>query len=203
MALEQEVKLALPDAAAYQRVCDGLSGFEGENEQSNTYWDREDRVLTRAGVLLRLRFEGGGATLTVKKGASVEGDGTFRVEEDEAPVDVELARAIAAGEREFASLESPVLDRLVGHFGDLAPWTKWGAMQNVRRCYRTASGLLLEVDRTVFPSGAVEWEVEAESDDPEAAAVEVRGLLDALGVDYEPQTRSKSDRLRADLESAS
>ena len=79
--------------------------------------------------------------------------------------------------------------------GSLAGVVPWGRLCNLRRRYFSGD-LVVEVDRSDFPEGRVEWEVELENatDHPEAVQ-QLIDLMDRWGVRHEPQTSTKSARL--------
>lgn len=194
---ETELKLALATADDYERVRDRLPGFEGELEQENRYYDLPGSPLGRSGVLWRLRRTSQGFTLTVKRKAEVE-DGYFQSEEHEEPLEDEVGEAIYRDPSRWTTVESGIVTALADEFGPLADVKPWGSMSNRRRRYRLREDVLVELDRTEFGPGDVEWEIEVEHRDPHT----VRALLAPYleGIESHPQTRTKSQRLQARLE---
>ncbi len=198
-AREREWKLALASEADADSLRSVLPPPFEETIQNNTYWDLPGRPLSAAGVLVRLRLEerarGARAFVTVKDAAVRSAGGLFEAPEDEEEVPVAAAREVLAGARGLASLGTGVLARLARRQGALDRLEQWGAMKNLRRRYRLAGDLVVELDRTEFPDGGVEWEIELESAEVAAAARALSALLGRAGVVAQPQTLTKSERL--------
>ncbi len=189
--VERELKLQLQGEQNYEKLCAQLPGFVGEELQQNSYWDLPDYPLTRRQIMLRLRIEGQQALITVKRSAQRSPSGVFEAAEDEAPVDLDLARKAEAGTLPLESLSSAVLTRLAGEVGTLEGLCKWGELRNVRRRYRLPKGAVVEVDRSDYPEGHTHWEVEVEGD--VTAHAQLKPYLD--GIQVRPQTLTKSERL--------
>ncbi len=151
--------------------------------------------MRAARTLLRLRFEGGHAWVTVKGPARVSAGGIFEAEEDEEEVAIAPARRAARVGSGLAALGGGVLERLQARFGDLAALEVWGTIENLRRRFALGDGTTLEVDRTRFPGGIVDWELEVECADPAACRAAITALLDRARARYRPQTQTKSERL--------
>jgi len=201
--VEREVKIVLETERDYERLCRSLPGFMEEVTQRNTYWDLPDSTLTRAGILLRLRLEKRQAWLTVKRDLRKHPDGFFEAPEDEEEVDRSQAELVLSGTHPLDSLDCAPLDRLRSEVGSLAELRPWGSLENRRRRYQLREGLVAEVDSSAFGQEHVDYEVEVESSDPAAAREVIVSYLDAEGLSYRTQTRTKSERLRAYLDQPS
>lgn len=226
--LEREIKLLLPDAAAYERVA-GALGPMSERRQINHFFDVPGDALRRERIGVRLRSEAGERWLTLK-GASSQGAASALVER------VELEVRIDAGAFEAAlasGLElSDWLARLERSAGAMATSTppavatllqrvralctgqrlaRRAGFENRRRqasiALRDDAGplpLLLQLDETRFPDGRIDHEIEVElgDDGPEPARVQ-RALaewLASLGVTGTRTASSKLARLHAPRE---
>ncbi|MGE3166074.1 MAG: CYTH domain-containing protein [Planctomycetota bacterium] len=193
MGLEVELKLQLVSSEDYVTLCARLPSFLGEQVQRNVYFDVPGGRLRQARVLLRLRVEGPRAWLTVKYAPTIEDDGLFAVPEDEEPLSTEVAARVLAGEVPLDDVDSIVLERLRAAVGNTTGLRPWGRLENVRRRYRLSPEWVVEVDRTEFPGGLVEWEVELEGADPRGGATLLSPYLE--GVRWLPQRKPKSQRL--------
>jgi inorganic triphosphatase YgiF len=191
---EVELKLAVDDAAALEAVAAAAGGArQAPAHQTNTFFDTPSLSLDAARCICRLREEGGRYTLTLKgpaTAASSDGVVTSKVEE-EWDLDEAGARLLLAGREDpllvlkDRSEQNPLLEQVRARAADerLAPL---GAFSNERT--RIVATLVvagaprpavLELDRTTFPGGVVEHEVELEIDDA-AAADSWRLALDEL-----------------------
>ncbi len=190
MRREREVKLRIPDAAHFARLLAALPPI-GEKRQRNHYFDAPGLPLSKAGVLVRVREEGGEVLLTVKRGAE-RAPGRIESEESEAPLSPATWSVVREGRvplveaARFAPLDavaSGLALRVVG------------SIENRRSLRRGPRGAVYELDETTFPWGEVRHEVEIETDDPVATLAEARRVLDGLGVAYETAVESKHERL--------
>ncbi|MBM4352589.1 MAG: CYTH domain-containing protein [Deltaproteobacteria bacterium] len=191
---EVEIKLELlaedPLAALARRLGDPARTVE----QLNRYFI----PAAPAGWMVRFREEDGGLVLTVKgpretpsQTAPGEGSdreaGVFVRTEREVPVAPEALLHLLPGEDQswlFA------LAPLAGLTGPLRPA---GSCRNTRRFFHHA-GFTLELDRTEYPDGSIDWELEVETDRPDEAFPEVSALLSALGIPFRPATKGKFAR---------
>jgi len=158
-------------------------------EQVNHYYDTPGHDLLRRHMSLRVRNEDGALTVSLKRGKGWR-EGYLAGEELEAPVPG------TAGDFEGADpgqWDVPPIGVLRDEFGQL-DLVRLGTVRNTRRVYRLPEGIRLEVDRTEFPDGADEYEVEAEWEDEEEVRRVVAGLLDQWGMQWTPQTKTKHQR---------
>jgi uncharacterized protein YjbK len=211
-AIETELKLALPDEAAYRRLLARVlrPGVEPPAVlmQANEFLDTADDVLRRHRCALRLRDEDGRWELALKGPAlaTVDPALTARIEE-QCALDAAAAAAIREGAR--SPLESlravHTASELVRRACELVaarPLSIRGRFTNERLRLEPAHlaepwDLCLELDRTTFPGGRVDHELEVELDDP-SRATRVLGALRTLfretGIAWTP-ARSKAERL--------
>ena len=140
---------------------------------------------------------------TSREASSTEGAGSFEAREVEGDVDRETAEAILARGHGLAAVLAPTTHtELHQRFGNLEELTIWGHTDNLRRCYpidRSSTGWTLELDRTAFPGGSVEFEIEVESEDLEGVKPGLAKLLEKAEIEWIAQTRTKSERLRSYL----
>ncbi len=195
---ETELKLGLPDEAAWRWVRDRIAPVRVEH-QTNHFFDRPDRSLARARIGVRLRETEGRLRLTVK--GEAEGDGgdvitrRIELERDRPPAD--LAAALAGGLRlrddlaawRAAGSQDPAplrfLDRLEAAAGR-PPLPSIGAFRNERsigalRLVDAVGALEIEIelDRTEFPSGRTDFEIEVErSSEPDGRLERTRAALE-------------------------
>jgi uncharacterized protein YjbK len=206
MAIEREVKIRLAAEEAC-RLAEALGCPLRTTHQRNHYLDTPGGALRRRGYGLRLRTEQESHKiqrflLTLKGPTTIRGVVTER-EEQEIEVDRATAEAILAEKVELPRLGLHLPGALSASPTPLA-LICLGASENERRTFRlgldsarnSGTGLVLELDRTTFPDGSVDYEAEIEMQDlaapfPEAA---VRALLARAGVAWVLQTRSKFAR---------
>lgn len=188
---ETEIKLGLPDEAAWRWVRERISPVRVVH-QTNHYFDRPGRPLARARIGVRLRETASGVCLTVKGRAQGPEDAsiTRRVELERERDRSDLSEALAIGLRLEGDLAAwraaaegdPVrtrfLDLLEEAIAD-EPLETIGAFRNERSigALRLADGageieIEVELDRTRFPGGRTDLELEVER------SSEPRGRLD-------------------------
>lgn len=186
MSQERELKFVLPSNEDYERVRGALGDPVRRLEQRNLYLDSPAFALRAARVMLRVRVDASSTVLAIKRRIARDTSGYFQMHEQELalphPWDGQLERLL--GLPLVATLrDSVTFDAL----------TIIGEMQNLRLCF-PRQGYLLELDRTTFPDGSVDYEIEAETDEPERVAAEISALCAAAGARIEPQTRTKYER---------
>jgi len=197
---EREVKLELAGASDHERLLAALPPPFEVREQRNHYFDLPEGALRTAGVMLRLRIEGDSARLTVKEGARRDAAGLFDSAEREEVVDRPAALAVAEGRAPFTSLGGELIASLAARFGSLGALARWGSLANRRSRHRLPDGLVVEVDRAVYPDGSVLHEVELEIEgeaagEPESSRRRLEIWLDAARAEWRPSTASKAERL--------
>ncbi len=204
MAIEREIKLALtePESA---RIAELLAPPSRVIHQRNHYLDTPHGALRSRGYGLRLREESPGSiSVTLKGPASTQGALTER-SEDEIVIERPEAERILSGQATFASLRLPSPPGIAAACA-ADPLSCWGVTENERRTFRLrveassggGHGLDVELDRTTYPDGSIDCELEAEWPDPEAPFPEgeLRALLARAGAQWRPQEQSKLARLR-------
>lgn len=188
---EVEIKLRLPDSAAYEALCQALIPcFKQAHDQENWFFDGAAAELSSRRVVLRLRFYDTDrkAVITVK-GAQVLEGGVGTAPEEEESVDPKVARGFLADPQAMLESSSPLIAKLKAQFGLKKGLEALGGFHNLRREYRWR-GHLLELDQTCYPWGTLH-ELECETQEPEAVKAELVGLLKAAGVPHSDSKKSK------------
>ena len=200
--LEVELKLALEAPERLDALLEALPAPRTVVEQRNVYLvpaagpPEGEPVMVRVREVWQVREAARSREallLTAKRRRSVD-NGVFVAEEHEQPLDAERWEAFEAG-AELAGATGPVFDWLAAN-GLRGPWRIEGEMRNERREI-PVEGYRLEVDRTTFPDGTVDAEVEVETADPEGARVLLARLAAGAGVALRPQTLTKYARFLA------
>lgn len=186
--IETELKLGLPDEAAWRWVRDQL-GPGPVRHQENHFFDTPERAFRAARIGVRLRREGDAITLTLKADplesheSGAAGAVSRRIEL-ERPLSrstfeqaliggFSLETALAGWRREIR--EAPNADAAFAMLGRVEALTRGGVLRrfggfaNRREILpfstRDAAGSIeasLELDRTEYPGGRVDFEIEVE-----------------------------------------
>ncbi len=218
---EVEFKLPLSGEAELAALLAALPAGAPEpspaREQINHFFDTPRGDLRRAGLALRLREEAGRFRLT-GKGPPAAGASSALTDraEDEVTLDAGWAFEVLAGQRPPLDVlrarlpaGTPLLDALDRAAGK-RPLARAGSFRNLRRelgpleLPRAGAApvrVTLELDRSEFPGGRVEHEVEVEVPAADAPAVEaaLREWLGRAGVPWR-SAESKAQRLFEALE---
>lgn len=178
---EIEFKRSIPDSEAFEALIAAAGGRRDPPvEQENHFFDTPDGVLSRQRIAFRLRREGQRGFTAALKGPTAErpaGAAAVR-EEIEWDVDPSHAEAVLSGRLAAVQLvvdgigeASSRLVRAVLEAGRAAPFECLGSFRNERTTLATeleADGarvpVVLEFDRTRFPGGRVDFELELEVD---------------------------------------
>ncbi|EFJ48050.1 hypothetical protein VOLCADRAFT_91224, partial [Volvox carteri f. nagariensis] len=189
--MEVEIKIRLPDRAAYDNVAAALGKEQGRTAshmQANYFFDGPDRELNSRRVVLRLRTYNGTekATITLK-GKQILENGIGRASEVEEAVDPAAAARYLA-EPDTMLAEVPLIKTTAEKFG-LTSLVCLGGFRNQRDCY-SWEGHTLELDETDFEHGTL-YEIECETEHPEALRDKLESFLASLGVSYSYSQTSK------------
>jgi len=189
---ENELKLELTGSRDYETLVAKLGEPRDVRHQVNYYFDTPGHDLLRRHVSLRVRDEDGRLTVSLKRGGGWS-EGYLAGEELEAPVPPGVDDPSRSDPSEW---NVPPVRVLRDEFKSLS-LVCLGSARNTRRVYDLPEGIRLEVDRTEFPGGRIEYEVEAEWHDEEEVRRVVTRLLDGWNLRYAPQTRTKHERFLA------
>jgi len=204
---EIELKRLLVGEAAADRLIAALGArVRHEKRQVNHVFDTNDRRLDSERYAVRLRRENGSALVTVKGPGRHVGGSTDVKTEAEASVEPDVAEGIVAGRIDpvaalMSRLPDPAYEDLwrgLEHARQGRSLHRLGSFENVRRTVPVAlpSGLVLavEVDRTRFPDGRVDEEIEIELPS-EAVARDVETWLASVADGASVATRPSSPKI--------
>lgn len=188
---EVEFKWMLPDEASFAAFLREVGIEESPRfvTQTNHFFDTADLVLRRDGLACRIREEDHGYRLTLKAKGRSMGEGLLTIRpEEEIELDPASARQVLEGARDvrevFFVLAETALGRDVVHvLGDATP-IRLGAFHNDRArvgpfvLVEGVEPLVVELDRSTFPDGRVDRELEVEV--PKASVPDVEARLQSI-----------------------
>lgn len=201
MTTEVELKFRIDDARHLDTLLAVLPPPEASFTQTNHYLDDANRSLRTVDIMLRAReialpfptsrtIGNPPVTFTAKRRKSIN-NGLF--------ISEERAQVLALDDwLEIVAKKLPIpttgpLFRWLREVVDFGPLEIVGATINDRYQIRD-DVYLLEIDRTVFPDGSIEVEVECETIIPDQARIHIDKLLGGLRIGYGPQTEGKYAR---------
>ena len=196
--MEIEIKLSLGSFMDYLKLIGLLCPLDDEIHHTNGFFDTEDRRFARGGWALRARAESRRGLLTIKSIPTEEGMAVVR-REIEAEIPRGLAQDILSLQHDIMSVDVPPIHFLKKEFPKASP-AKLIQFENVRQFKKFPIGdreYMLEIDKTSFSDGSVDYELEVEFDDMEQREKIENGLqklLVSLGIRYERQAESKFHR---------
>jgi uncharacterized protein YjbK len=188
--LEVELKWALTvesHAALGQRLA-GLLGVPARLAQENRFFDTADRRLRAAAMNIRIRRENATVILTCKRRAGHQHPGLSSHDEWEA----ELPAGTIMPPVEM--LPAPVRAAVAG-----APLECLGGFANLRLAWTVSEAgrhELLCLDATSF-TNRIDYELEIETDQPEASHAHWAQRLAVWGIPWQPQAKTKFARFLA------
>lgn len=206
---EIEFKLTVRGEDDFDRLA-SLLGAESNSDsislQENHFFDTDDRNLRAAGLALRLRFEESRRILTVKGPVERSLDGLIERAEEEIEIESVTAERILAG------VESPIEVLLEGVESASIPIVETvrtavieqplrcvGSFRNLRRYLGPVEveglEITFEMDRTEFPGGQIDHEVEVEvqADQEEACREALRHLFVRADIPWQ-KAQNKAQR---------
>jgi uncharacterized protein YjbK len=191
--MERELKFVIASAAAYQLVLERLApGVEPLVQLNHYMLGDPNGALARGEAMLRLRESGGSFVLAFKSRLSVEG-AYFSCQEVEAHIPANEAAALLAGGVDLTASGPPPL-RLAAEI-DPSPWVRSaGTSCTFRVRAPLPTGDLAELDRSLFPGGIEDFELEVETENPRPVQDLIAELGRSLGLVMPPQTRTKYRR---------
>lgn len=188
---EIELKLRLEGRAQYERLCREMGDPTDAWEQVNHYFGSADGKIPGEEGVIRIRVERGRAVFTVKLGALKNGLANAQEYEEPWPGPPEEIPPASSSIWATGHAGIGVLEE---RFGGRFPLVCLGSMVNRRRLCRSAEGLCMEVDASLYPDGHEDYEVEVETEDPERDRELLERLLHDLGIRFVPQTATKYQR---------
>jgi cellulose biosynthesis protein BcsQ/uncharacterized protein YjbK len=201
---EIEFKVSVDGPEAFSALEEVLAGdapvTRRTKRQRNHFFDTADRAFEDTGAALRLREEEGRFLLVAKGAATSEGEVLTKRAEEEVELASPDAKAILSGAADPLEVLGEQLGspppRLVASMREAAggsPIVRLGAFENERTVLGPVEvslegrerSLEFELDRTEFPGGRVDFEVEVEVQDVGAAgADELRALFARAGIEW-------------------
>jgi uncharacterized protein YjbK len=196
--LEIEIKLNLESFADYLKLIGHLGHIEHEEHHLNGFFDSERRTLGADGWALRVRVENERGLVTVKSIPAERGLAVVRQE-----IEAEIGRGEAF---ELLNLQKDILSMPImpvefvrEKYPDLS-LAKLIQFENVRqkKLYRIGDqNYLLEIDKTEYSDGSVDYELEIELQEPDRIELiedDLRRLFTSLDIPFQRQGESKLHR---------
>ena len=199
--LEIEIKIQLESFTDYLKLLGYLGPIDRHEHHQNAFFDTPERQLGQAGYALRVRSTESSGSVTLKSLVS-QVDALAVRQEIIGEVGAVMARAIIDGHADLMSLNVAPTTFLRTHFPKLAPVLilKFSNERQIKRYRLGEQELDLEIDRTEFSDGSVEYELEIElSDESHYQSVHdsIARILHTLAIPLRTQTRSKFERALA------
>ena len=198
MNREIEIKLDLGSFTNYLKLLGFLGRIEQEERHLNVFFDTEDRQISQSGWALRVRAENNRGLITIKSIPSGKGLAVVRQE-----IETEIPRSKAL---EIINLQSDVMAQeimpiqfLKNTIGDV-PVMRLVKFENLRQKKLFKFGecnYLMEVDKTEFSDGSVDYELELElpsTDVVDSVENQLRSLFNSLDIPFIKKEESKFHR---------
>lgn len=195
---EIEIKLDLGSFTGYLKLVGSLGQIDSEHRLTNGFFDSEDRKLKAAGWALRVRAELGGGLITIK-GRAV--DSSLAVVRRESEAEISRAEAL-----DILNLQTNILDsrvKPIAFVNEILSGAEVQCLVRFETC-RQKKGFkigdyqyVLEIDKTQFPDGSVDYELEIELLDLEQLPVienHLRRMFQSLQIPFRPMAQSKLER---------
>jgi uncharacterized protein YjbK len=196
--VEIEIKLRLGSFMDYLKLVGRLSPIDEEILHINGFFDTEDRRLAKGGWALRVRAESYRGLVTIK---SIPTEASMAVVRRE--IESEIPRGLAVDvlglRSDVLAIDCPPVQFIKKEFPALTP-AKLIQFENTRQFKKYRIGdydYMLEIDKTAFSDGSVDYELEVEFTDMEQLdKIEegLRRLLASLDIPFERQCDSKFHR---------
>jgi inorganic triphosphatase YgiF len=198
---EIEIKIQLESFMDYLKLLGYLGPIDRHEHHQNAFFDTPERQLGQAGYALRVRSTESSGSVTLKSLVS-QVDALAVRQEIIGEVGAVMARAIIDGHADIMSLNVAPTTFLRTHFPKLAPVMilKFNNERQIKRYRLGEQELDLEIDRTEFSDGSVEYELEIElSDESHYRSVHdsIARIFHSLAIPLTTQTRSKFERALA------
>jgi uncharacterized protein YjbK len=182
----------------YLKLVGRLSPLDEEIQHINGFFDTEDRRLAKGGWALRVRAESHRGLVTIKSIPTQAGMAVVR-REIESEIPRGLAMDVLGLRHSVLSIDVPPIQFIKADFSKLE-LAKLIQFENVRQFKKYTIGdceYLLEIDKTAFNDGSVDYELEVEfTDMAQLDKIEegLRRLLMSLDIPFERQSDSKFHR---------
>jgi len=199
MPQEKEIKIDLEDESSYLKLLEFLGNPRSRKRQINYFFDTDDFSLEDNGWALRIRDREGDGTITLKGLETRDRQGlTIRPEIEESFPTYLIPEAIKQGLH---------IDRIPANLKEITLAFIDSLRLNLRVSFETERTTVLhkindqdidfEIDRTVYPDGSVDFELEIELEDKSetpAAIKYTREVFERLGIEWKLQSASKFAR---------
>jgi uncharacterized protein YjbK len=195
---EIEIKLDLGSFTNYLKLIGFLGHIEDEVYHVNGFFDTEERELARQGWALRVRAENSRGLVTIKSIGSHTGIAAVR-QEIEAQIGRGEAMAIINLQADIMDLSVLPIEYLKEQVGQVKV-ARLVQFENVRQKKLFKIGdqnYMLEVDKTEFNDGSVDYELELELSDTarlDTIEANLRKLFLSLDIPFASQKESKFNR---------
>lgn len=198
---EIEIKLDLGSFTGYLKLVGFLGHIDSEQRLINGFFDSEDRKLEAAGWALRVRAELNRGLITIK-GRAI--DSSLAVVRRESEAEISRAEAL-----DILNLQTNILDLQIeptAFINKILSGAEVQCLVRFETC-RQKKGFkigdyqyVLEIDKTQFPDGSVDYELEIELPDLEQLPVienQMRRMFQSLQIPFRPMAQSKLERALA------
>ncbi|MEA1980905.1 MAG: CYTH domain-containing protein [candidate division Zixibacteria bacterium] len=198
MTQEIEIKLDLGSFTNYLKLIGFLGHIEDETRQINAFFDSNNRKLANAGWALRVRAESRRGLVTIKSIATNKSIATIR-QEVETQINRQDAIALINLQADVMELPAMPVEYLRQEVGKIKV-ERLVQFENVRqrKLFKiNDQNYMLEIDKTEFNDGSVEYELELELSDTskiETIEANLRKLFLTLDIPFIRQTESKFAR---------
>lgn len=199
LPVESEIKLDLQSEENYRRLIEHFAEAKTEDKLENYFFDTDDRALSKSGWALRVRRESGGVKITAKGPPRKASAGLIVRPEIETSLPNDNIAGLIDGGLKIPQIPAKIadhLDKLIAGktLSLIMFFTTWRT--TVR--HRTDDlELRFEIDRTVFPDGTADLELEVELADAaqyDRAIISIKSIFSRLGIPLRPQGESKFAR---------
>ncbi len=191
MAIEQEIKLVIPDLKAYSRLQGLLPPPISTSIQINYYLDSKALILASSRSMLRIRHEDATLKLTYKQQLTPDLSNHMRCLELETELPIRCLNQLEEGvvPDELKSLP-PVQAAFKGKPEEIQII---GSLRN-ERSYHPWNGLTAELDKTSFSPLRTDLEMEVETDTPTQIMPKLKLLLTQADIPLIIQRKPKYQR---------
>jgi len=196
--LEVEIKIQLESFTDYLKLIGFIGSIDAEEHHINAFFDTPDRTLSGHGFSLRVRSADQRGLVTVKSFVSQTGAMSVR-HEIEAEIDVGHALEMVAGNGDPFDLDIEPIRLLKSRFETLTV-NRLVRFKNSRQKKKYRLGdydYILEIDKTEFEDGSVDYELEVELHDQgqyEVVVDSLRRMFQSLDIPFLRQSRTKFQR---------
>ncbi|KAF9168646.1 hypothetical protein DFQ26_004282 [Actinomortierella ambigua] len=208
--MEIEIKIRLASEQHVSALEQALNcPLLAKEDQENVFFEGKHQELYATQVIrqrlvfrIRLVHRSDGQSplaIVALKGNAVLVNGIATCEEEEAPIDSQLALQVIEDPSTIPEVAKghALLQKIVDRVQCPEGYVVMGRFRNVRHKYAW-HGYKVEVDRTTYPHGtAFEIEIEADSkEEAEQAKTKLTSLLDDRDITYSFSQRNKFDNMR-------